>query len=181
MKFKKLFFVFFILSGLLITAMLELGKNTLLGWGLALVAFVLFLILHGKALSRRRFWIRLLSWAAFFVVIGCVFRLSQPPERIIPAVEEKNPAVTQTVAVTQGKLTGVYTADSAVEVYAGIPYAAPPVGDLRWKAPQDPASWEGVRACDHFAPMSMQQRGNQIFETRSAAFPSRRKTITSAP
>ena len=59
-------------------------------------------------------------------------------------------------AVRKLTLTGVLTSDAAVEVYAGIPYAAPPVGDLRWRAPQSPESWEGVRACDTFAPRSMQ-------------------------
>ena len=43
-----------------------------------------------------------------------------------------------------------------MEVYAGIPYAKPPVGELRWREPQDPEPWEGVLAADHFAPMSMQ-------------------------
>jgi para-nitrobenzyl esterase len=36
--------------------------------------------------------------------------------------------------------------------YKGIPYAAPPAGELRWKAPQPPVAWEGVRKCDDFGP-----------------------------
>jgi para-nitrobenzyl esterase len=35
---------------------------------------------------------------------------------------------------------GVTTADNAVVAFKGIPYAAPPVGDLRWRAPRPPAS-----------------------------------------
>jgi len=38
-----------------------------------------------------------------------------------------------------------------MKVYRGIPYAAPPVGDLRWKAPQPAASWKGVRQATEFA------------------------------
>lgn len=43
-----------------------------------------------------------------------------------------------------------------VTIFKGVPYAAPPVGDLRWQAPQDPASWTGVRACDTYAAISPQ-------------------------
>nr|MCR4711960.1 carboxylesterase family protein [Clostridia bacterium] len=59
----------------------------------------------------------------------------------------------------------VVTADGAVEVFAGIPYAAPPVGELRWREPQDPESWEGVLAADHFAPMSMQPTNLPIYNS----------------
>lgn len=40
--------------------------------------------------------------------------------------------------------------------WLGIPYAAPPVGDLRWKAPQDPEPWQGVRAATKFGPKAVQ-------------------------
>jgi para-nitrobenzyl esterase len=38
------------------------------------------------------------------------------------------------------------TSEDGLTVYKGIPFAAPPVGDLRWRAPQPAAKWEGVRA-----------------------------------
>ncbi len=37
-------------------------------------------------------------------------------------------------------------------VYRGVPYAAPPVGDLRWRPPQAPEAWDGVRSCDDDGP-----------------------------
>ena len=46
------------------------------------------------------------------------------------------------------------TAD--VRIYKMIPYAAPPVSDLRWKPPQPVATWQGVRRADYFSPMCMQ-------------------------
>lgn len=50
-----------------------------------------------------------------------------------------------------------------VRVYKGIPYAAPPVGDLRWKPPQPAAAWAGIRACTTYAPMMAQYPFPQSF------------------
>jgi len=43
-----------------------------------------------------------------------------------------------------------------IRVFKGIPYAAPPVGPLRWRAPQAPLAWRGVRPIDRFGPRCMQ-------------------------
>ena len=48
------------------------------------------------------------------------------------------------------------TTHDGITVYQGIPFAAPPVGDLRWRAPAAPAAWTGVRNADKFAPACMQ-------------------------
>ena len=58
------------------------------------------------------------------------------------------------VKVRSGKVQGVVT--EGLTIYKGIPFAAPPVGDLRWKAPQREASWDTVLVADHFAPGAMQ-------------------------
>ena len=47
------------------------------------------------------------------------------------------------VATTGGRLEGVR--DAGVRRWRGIPFAAPPVGDLRWRPPADPEPWSGVR------------------------------------
>ena len=47
------------------------------------------------------------------------------------------------VKVDGGLVQG--TSEDGLTVYRGIPFAAPPVGDLRWRAPQPPAKWEGVK------------------------------------
>lgn len=54
-------------------------------------------------------------------------------------------AISDPVKVEQGLLSGAAGNSADVRVYRGIPYAAPPVGDLRWKAPQPAAPWKGVR------------------------------------
>ncbi len=43
-----------------------------------------------------------------------------------------------------------------MHIFKGIPFAAPPVGNLRWKAPQPIAHWDGVRKADAFGPRCMQ-------------------------
>ncbi|MBQ3745169.1 MAG: carboxylesterase family protein [Prevotella sp.] len=56
--------------------------------------------------------------------------------------------------VETGDVEGVL--EGGLAVYKAIPYAAPPVGNLRWKAPQPAKAWKGVRKCDTFGPMPPQ-------------------------
>ena len=63
--------------------------------------------------------------------------------------------VSAQVKTDGGSLEGA-TLPSGVRVFKGIPYAAPPVGDLRWKPPQTPAKWSGVRKADKFSDSCMQ-------------------------
>ncbi len=60
--------------------------------------------------------------------------------------------ITEIVTTEQGQVQGtaVTVGDTVVRSFKGIPYAAPPAGDLRWKAPQPPAAWEGVRDATQF-------------------------------
>jgi len=60
------------------------------------------------------------------------------------------------VRVDRGELQGV--ADSGVVSYKGIPFAAPPVGDLRWRPPQPTTRWTGVRQAAEFGADCMQGR-----------------------
>ncbi len=58
------------------------------------------------------------------------------------------------VRVEQGIVQG--TIENGLKVFKGIPFAAPPVGDLRWKAPQPAEKWEGVKPTLQYAPAPMQ-------------------------
>ena len=60
-------------------------------------------------------------------------------------------AIADPVRVEQGLLAGASGSSADVRAYRGVPFAAPPVGDLRWKAPQPPASWQGVRQATEFS------------------------------
>jgi para-nitrobenzyl esterase len=64
-------------------------------------------------------------------------------------------AISDPVTISTGKLSGV-TLASGVRAFKGIPFAAPPVGDLRWKEPQPPARWDGVRKADQFGNVCVQ-------------------------
>jgi para-nitrobenzyl esterase len=57
-----------------------------------------------------------------------------------------------------GILEGVVSPDGKVRTFKGIPYAAPPVGPLRWKAPQPVTPWTGVRKAVDFGARCMQTR-----------------------
>jgi para-nitrobenzyl esterase len=58
------------------------------------------------------------------------------------------------VKITNGILEGI--SSSGISIFKGIPFAAPPVGDLRWKEPQPVKNWLGVRQADQFGPRPMQ-------------------------
>lgn len=63
-----------------------------------------------------------------------------------------------TVKTAQGKVQGKTINDGKVRAFLGLPYAAPPVGALRWKAPEPPAKWQGVRDATHYGARCFQGR-----------------------
>lgn len=65
------------------------------------------------------------------------------------------PAQSQPVRTTGGLVSGVLLS-RGIEVYRGIPFAAPPVRNLRWQPPHSPASWKDVRKAEQFGPPCMQ-------------------------
>ena len=65
-------------------------------------------------------------------------------------------AMPESVRVGSGLVSGAALSGGVVRAFKGIPYAAPPVGSLRWRPPQPPASWDGVRKSDDFGPRCLQ-------------------------
>ena len=72
--------------------------------------------------------------------------------------QSKNRLLDPTVQIESGIIKGVVNDDDTVVVFKGVPYAAPPVADLRWKEPQPPVPWEGVRDASDFCANCMQNR-----------------------
>jgi len=70
-------------------------------------------------------------------------------------------AASLTVKTEQGKARGKTINDGKVKAFLGLPYAAPPVGDLRWRPPQLPVKWKGVRDATSFGHHCAQ---NQFFD-----------------
>ncbi|MFB3776271.1 MAG: carboxylesterase/lipase family protein [Bryobacteraceae bacterium] len=66
------------------------------------------------------------------------------------------------VRTDKGLVAGVPATDPSVTVYKGIPYAAPPVGDLRWRAPRPAAPWKGVLKADRFSKSCMQASASSL-------------------
>ncbi|HIT79769.1 MAG TPA: carboxylesterase family protein [Candidatus Faecivivens stercorigallinarum] len=58
------------------------------------------------------------------------------------------------VKTKYGQVQGVV--EDNITIFRGVPYAQPPVGDLRWRPPQPPKPWDGIRSCIEFAPAAMQ-------------------------
>lgn len=65
-------------------------------------------------------------------------------------------AVDGPVRVEGGLISGVTDAKSGVKAFKGIPFAAPPTGDLRWRPPAPVKAWEGVRQADQYAAPCLQ-------------------------
>ncbi|MBO4849128.1 MAG: carboxylesterase family protein [Clostridia bacterium] len=158
------------LTLVVMAALLELNKNSL--WGFFALAAVNagYLLLAGKLPEGAKWYVRIGVWLLWAAAFAGIFLLSWPKVRSVPAARGRGLAKTETVSVGQGLVRGVVTKDGAVEVFAGIPYAAPPVGENRWREPQDPENWEGVLEADTFAPMSMQPVGMPLVDSLKQIF-----------
>lgn len=64
----------------------------------------------------------------------------------------------RTVQVNNGMIKGLPAADPRITSFKGIPFAAPPIGENRWRAPQPAENWDGVLQAFEFAPISLQVR-----------------------
>jgi para-nitrobenzyl esterase len=73
------------------------------------------------------------------------------------------------VKMESGVVEGVAAGSPGIRIFRGIPFAAPPVGALRWKAPQPVTPWKGVRKAAEFGPRCMQARiyPDMIFRDRA--------------
>ena len=117
-KSKHIFFwIITALSTLVYFAVLELSKNTVLGWVLSAAALAALIVCETKWLREKKKAVHLGLWAALMGAFVIISLVSAPPFRRTPAVDVKNPEMTETLQVEQGQLSGVYNADKSVEVY----------------------------------------------------------------
>jgi para-nitrobenzyl esterase len=97
----------------------------------------------------RRFSTLILLVLLVPLLVGCG---DAPPEADPATLRE----------VTQGKLVGTSLAEGEVHAWLGIPYAQPPVGPLRWRAPRPPEAWEGTREALESGQMCSQLGGDPV-------------------
>ena len=75
------------------------------------------------------------------------------PGRQSSAATSADSGAAPVVTITGGRVRGLtMPGGPGVYVFRGLPYAAPPIGDLRWRPPRPPAAWQGVRDATRFAP-----------------------------
>lgn len=67
------------------------------------------------------------------------------------------------VKITNGKIQGTTNGENTIRIYKGIPFAAPPVGNLRWKAPQPVQNWKGIKQCTAFSASPMQNKPQPFY------------------
>src|SRR5438105_652811 len=74
----------------------------------------------------------------------------------VMAILVANRFASDEVKTEAGVVAGTTNADRTVRIFKGVPFAAPPLGDLRWKAPQPMPKWNGVRQADKFGSACLQ-------------------------
>ena len=84
--------------------------------------------------------------------VAFAFAIAVAAGRLLAVVQEP-------VKTDAGLLTGTPASAPGVRAFKGIPFAAPPVGELRWRAPQPVTKWAGVRAADQFGNVCLQPKG----------------------
>jgi para-nitrobenzyl esterase len=94
----------------------------------------------------------------YFLSLFCIFIYSSGI-----AEQKANLIDVKSVEIQSGIISGKTTDDKKIKIFMGIPYAAPPIGQLRWKAPQPINSWKGIRKCVIAPPSAMQSKPVPFF------------------
>ena len=105
-----------------------------------------------KKLLSNNLFNRTVSKAVMMLLL-----ITQSAFTVEAATNESIKLATPVLKVTGGKISGCSGEDSHVLIYKGIPYAAAPIGDLRWKRPQPVKAWQGTRLCNTFSAMAFQR------------------------
>lgn len=102
-----------------------------------------------------RFYKNTIMKKQFFITLAAMFLTIGASAQDAPQAQTGN-----------GILEGIN--ESGIKVFKGVPFAAPPVGNLRWAAPQPVQKWDGIRKADEFGPNPMQENvfGDMMFGTK---------------
>ncbi|MDD5225515.1 MAG: carboxylesterase family protein [bacterium] len=107
-----------------------------------------------RAIFRRFLWAMLLG-----IALMLLFIVIFPPKHVIfrePNRQEKAFPCDNPVTTASGQVRGAADGEGAACAWKGIPFAAPPVGELRWRAPQPAVTWNRIRETREFGPACLQ-------------------------
>ncbi len=93
--------------------------------------------------------------AIFPVILICFLCIALKPKKNYNYFTDP---LSDSVPIETGLISGTQSSDKSISIFKGIPFAAPPVGDLRWKAPQRAQPWQGVKKCIAFGASPMQAK-----------------------
>ncbi len=159
-----LFFLFLAFLFGIIIFYLDLANGPLYLFIFELIFIVTYLVLR-IIYIKANFKKRLFLFLGFSIATILVIIFAKPKVTLKSAVNYNNPIKTDVLQIENGKIQGVYNENKDVLVYAGIPYAKPPVGDLRWKEPQNVENWDGVLDCSQFKAKSYQPKNNEVMSS----------------
>ena len=142
----------------------DLANGPLVFFILEMVAIAIFIFFR-ILLRNNKFRFRMIPTLTLLVITGLLIAFARPTTEMKSAAYYANPVATEVLTLKNGKIQGVYNKDKDVEVYAGIPYAKAPIGELRWKEPQEVENWEGIKDCSYFAARAMQNDQSPIINT----------------
>ncbi len=121
------------------------------------------LVIARFLLADKGFLKRNSIFLVFLLVNTILIICAKPAVGLLKATDSDTK--TEVLQISDGKIQGLVNSDESVRVYASIPYAAPPLGDLRWKEPADVTPWDGVLDCTKFAPRSMQKDNAEVINS----------------
>ena len=159
--FWILFPIVFILIAGIMLFYLDLANGAIVCLILEIILLVIFLISRILFINAK-IYKRLILWALFILCNAGIVLMAHPKVGLKQAAYYNNPVKTEVLDTNYGKVQGVLNEDESVRIYAGIPYAKTPVGELRWKEPQNPDSWSDVRDCSYFRARSYQPDKSEV-------------------
>ena len=155
--FMIVFGIIMVLLGILNFFLIDMFGLKIWAIILSWLIYASFLVFGYLFLIERKAWIRVVSTVGCVVVLSSLLFLGSPTTERKKAYDWSMLQYTDEVSLKHGKIRGVVSSDGNTNIYTGIPYAKAPIGDLRWKEPQEEDDWEGVKDCVYFAPKCMQK------------------------
>ena len=162
------FIVLFVL-GLTLATLLSLFILDALNGPFILLIFNIVLltgvVVARIVLYKHKIYFRIIPWGGYLVFFILLTFFAHPSYGVKSVAYYPNPVQTPVLSLNDGDIVGLYNKDQSVMIYGNIPFAKPPVAELRFKEPVPNDSWEGVRDCTHFASRAMQETENEFMNT----------------